>query len=312
MTIGPNSILIRPLSKKELDNKFFYYLFKSPFGQDLIKTITSGTTQSKFNKTNFRQLEIPIPPFQEQKQIVAILDEAFIAIDQAKANVKKNIQNAKELFQSKLNDIFSQMGNSWEKKSLEELATIKSGGTPSRAKLEYWDNDSIAWYSSGELNDLYTTEPKRYITNIGLENSNAKLFPKGSLLIGMYDTAALKMSIIDRHATFNQAICGLEPNGKINLIFILHAINAIKPEILKLRRGVRQKNLNQKKIKEINISIPNLDAQNDIVKKLELFNNKIEELNSRNFEKLNYLSEFKKSILQKAFAGELTNKMAEV
>ena len=120
--------------------------------------------------------------------------------------------------------------------------------------LVFWDNGHIPWYSSGELNNLYTVEPERFITQKGLENSNAKLFPKGSLLIGMYDTAALKMSIIDRDATFNQAIAGVRTTNTLNLQFLLHSINAIKYDLLQQRRGVRQKNLSLGKIK--NISIP--------------------------------------------------------
>ena len=64
--------------------------------------------------------------------------------------------------------------------------------------------------SSGELNDLFTTNPLRNLTTAGLGCSNAKLFPKGSLLIGMYDTAALKMSVLDRNGAFNQAIAGVK------------------------------------------------------------------------------------------------------
>ena len=152
----------------------------------------------------------------------------------------------------------------WEEKTLGEIAFVKSGGTPSRAKKEYWEGD-IAWYSSGELNDFYTKDPIRHINELAVNNSNAKLFPKGSLLIGMYDTAALKMSIIDREATFNQAIAGVKPNGKIDLTFVLHSINSIKTELLHLRRGVRQKNLNLGIIKKIPIPFPPLYEQKRIV-----------------------------------------------
>ncbi|MDM8566109.1 restriction endonuclease subunit S, partial [Candidatus Halobeggiatoa sp. HSG11] len=145
---------------------------------------------------------------------------------------------------------------------------LSGGGTPSRAKKEYWEGD-IAWYSSGELNDLYTKDPERHINELAVNNSNAKLFPKGSLLIGMYDTAALKMSIIDREATFNQAIAGVKPNDKIDLKFILYSINSIKSELLNLRRGVRQKNLSLEKIKKIPIPLPPLSEQKRIVSILD-------------------------------------------
>lgn len=307
-TVDTHVTIVRPLPDLFFKDFFGYALIK--IEEEITKSGEGASGQTELARTKLQNdFKISFPKsLTEQKQIVKILDQVFEGIDQAKINIEKNIENAKELFQSKLNEIFSQKGEGWEEKKLEKLSIIKSGGTPSRSKKEYWDESSIAWYSSGELNELFTKDPKRYITIEGLENSNAKVFPQGSLLIGMYDTAALKMSIIDRDASFNQAICGIEPNKDINLIFILHAINSIKPEILKLRRGVRQKNLNQKKIKEIRISIPKIEIQNAIVKKLELYQQKTQSLNSINIQKLNNLEELKKSVLQKAFAGELTGK----
>ena len=121
----------------------------------------------------------------------------------------------------------------------------------------------------------------------------------------MYDTAALKMSLINREATFNQAIAGVKPNDKIDLIFILHSINSIKPELLNLRRGVRQKNLSLEKIKNIPIFLPSLIEQQTIVQKLDALHTKTQKLETIYQQKINDLDELKKSILQKAFSGEL-------
>lgn len=156
------------------------------------------------------------------------------------------------------------MSDIWVKRRLGEIAEVQSGGTPLVSKRDNWGGD-IPWYSSGELNDTFTSNPERRITERGLEGSNAKLFPKGSLLIGMYDTAALKMSILDRDAAFNQAIAGVKPNSKIDLVFILNAINAKKESLLGQRRGVRQKNLSLAKIKDIEVDLPLLPEQQRIV-----------------------------------------------
>ncbi len=292
------------IPQKNLDNHYLFYFLKSNIV--LLNELGTGTTFKELSAKNLFGVQIPIPPLHEQKAIVALLDKAFAKIEQAKANIEQNIINAKELFQSKLNEIFSQKGEGWEERKLGELSLVKSGGTPSRARKEYWDEGHIPWYSSGELNDTFTTEPERHITNEGLENSNAKLFPKGSLLIGMYDTAALKMSIIDRDATFNQAIVGVEPRENLNLIFVLNAINAQKKDILKLRRGVRQKNLNLSKIKAIKIPIPIISMQNSKVEKLTALNTKIRKMEAKYNLKLLLLNELKKSLLQKAFSGKLT------
>ena len=118
------------------------------------------------------------------------------------------------------------------------------------------------------------------------------------------------MSILDRQATFNQAIVGVEPKSGLDLIFVMHSINYQKQEILSLRRGVRQKNLNQTKIKEINIFIPDFKDQKKIVSSLESLRNQIDSLQAIYNRKTQEITELKKSLLQKAFSGELTKSEA--
>lgn len=281
----------------------FYYLSRETFREEGRKNMTGAVGHKRVSREFIANYEIPLPPLPEQQRIVSILERCFAAIDKAKANAEQNLKNAKELFESYLQGVFEN-GN-WETKTLGEIAFVKSGGTPLRHKTEYWSGD-IAWYSSGELNNLYTTGPERHINELAIENSNAKLFLRGSLLIGMYDTAALKMSILDRDGTFNQAIAGVKPNPKIDLIFILHAINAIKPEILNLRRGVRQKNLSLEKIKNIPIPFPSLKEQQTIVRQLDALRVETQKLEAVYRKKIKDLEELRKSILQKAFSGQLS------
>lgn len=291
-------------NEKEID-KYFLYQYLSLFDWDLA---TEGDVKVKgktLNKAKLKEIKIHFPKsLQEQQRIVAVLDEVFEAIAKAKKNAEQNLRNARELFDSYLQSVFENRGDGWEDKKLGDIAFVKSGGTPSRAKKEYWEGN-IAWYSSGELNSLYTTESERYINDLAIDNSNAKLFPKGSLLIGMYDTAALKMSILDRDATFNQAIAGVKPNDKVDLVFVLHFINSIKPDLLNLRRGVRQKNLSLEKIKNIPICLPSLHDQQTIVTKLDALSAETKRLEAIYQKKIDDLGELKKSILQKAFNGEL-------
>ena len=152
----------------------------------------------------------------------------------------------------------------WEYKNLGDIAEVSSGGTPKRSEPSFWGGN-IPWYSSGELNNHFTSTSDEKITDVGLDGSNAKLFPKGSLLIGMYDTAALKMSILDRDGTFNQAIAGVKPNSNVDLSFVLYAISNIKPVLMAQRRGVRQKNLNKGQINKIPIPFIGINEQRRIV-----------------------------------------------
>ena len=288
----------------KIDKKFLYYWFD--WDTEKIKSDQgAGTTMIHVTKGSMEKRKLLLPSLPEQKRIVTILDEAFAGIDQAIANTEKNLASARGLFESALNTIFIQGGEDWKKTTLGNLSVVQSGGTPLRSKKEYWEGD-IAWYSSGELNQLKTSSPERHISQKGLANSTTKLFPKGSLLIGMYDTAALKMSILDSEGAFNQAIAGVNPNDQIDLQFVLYAINAIKPKILSLRRGVRQKNLNLSKIKNIPISLPNIELQAKVIGSIQTKKREIDLLVDLYKKKIQSLNELKQSLLQKAFSGELT------
>ncbi len=290
--------------RSNFNAEFIKYFLQSPDGQKRLGAQTGGSVQQVINLSDLRTIEIPLPSAAEQQRIVAILDEAFEAIAAARANAEQNRQNARALFESYLQSVFSLRGEGWIDSRLGEIAEVQSGGTPTVSQKDFWGGD-IPWYSSGELNHTFTSVPERHITADGLEHSNAKLFPKGSLLVGMYDTAALKMSILDRDGAFNQAIAGIKPNHRIDVEFILHAINAAKPKLLLERRGVRQKNLSLGKIKDISIPLPTLEIQRSIlvrIRKLAYETQRLQYLYQR---KIAALDELKQSLLQQAFSGQL-------
>ena len=292
------------LRQPKIDQDYLYYVLSSDLVYNQFDRLAAGSTVRNLNISLVQGVDIPFPPLPEQKRIVSILDEAFEGIATAKVNAEQNCKNARAIFDSHLSAVFKNKRGLWSEKQLGSLAEIQSGGTPTVSNKEYW-NGSIPWYSSGELNQTLTTTPERSITDSGLNASNAKLFPKGSLLIGMYDTAALKMSILDRDASFNQAIAGVKPNDAIDVEFIMHAINAEKSTLLLQRRGVRQKNLSLGKIKEILIPLPSRKEQQFAVSSLREVSDESNRLGSLYQRKLEVLDELKKSLLHKAFAGEL-------
>lgn len=297
-------IVFRP--DDNLNPEYLYYFLIQPSFRALGQSVMTGAVGHKRVPKEFiENTELPLPPIPEQQRIVAILDQAFADIEKARANAEKNLKNARELFDSYLQQVLSERGEGWETFDLGDIADVSSGGTPTKSTKDYW-NGSIPWYSSGELNELITRPSKEMVTDKGLNESNAKLFPKGSLLIGMYDTAALKMSLLDREGCFNQAIAGVKPNDEVNLVFIYHTINFLKSELLLLRRGVRQKNLNQSKIKSIPIGLPAVEEQNEVVLILQNLKAQSDRLVDVYTQKLLALDELKQSLLQKAFSGELT------
>ena len=177
-----------------------------------------------------------------------------------------------------------------------DVGTLKSGGTPSRAVPEYFDGD-IRWYSAGELNSLYLQDSVEHISEIGLKESSAKLFSKGTLMIGMYDTAAFKMGILTENASSNQACANLNPVSEYNAVWLYYLFDIMKPVFLNERQGVRQKNLSLSKIKEFEIPSALIYEQNefaDFVKQIDKSKLSVQQ----SLEKLETL---KKALMQKYF-----------
>jgi type I restriction enzyme, S subunit len=129
--VNNHAHVLRPKRDKLLDNWLIYFIEAI----DLAPYIT-GLTVPKLNQAKLKTINFPLPPLDEQKRIVAILDEAFAGIDQAIANTKKNIQNAKELFESYLNNIFTQKGEGWSERKLVDVCTLQRGfDLPKRLRI---------------------------------------------------------------------------------------------------------------------------------------------------------------------------------
>ncbi len=146
-------------------------------------------------------------------------------------------------------------------KKLEELGKWESGGTPSRKNSDYFKG-TIPWYSAGELNSLYLYDSNEKITENAIKESSAKLFKKGSLFVGMYDTAAFKMGIATSDCSSNQACANILPNKEVNVLWLYYILLEMKEFFLQNRRGVRQKNLNLGMIKGFEIPYATIDLQN--------------------------------------------------
>lgn len=314
-----NNNILRVRFKDYLIPKFVAYTFSSfEVIQDLEEMKSGTTSVVGIYYKSLKNLKIPIPPLPEQKRIVAILDEAFEAIDQAKANIEKNIQNAEELFQSKLNEVFSQKGDGWVEKKLGDLINVLNGyAFKSKEAIEKSDTQLLRmgnlYQNKLDLNrnpvfypDSYSEEYKKFVLN------------EGDLIMSLTGTVdkrdygyTVELPETEETLLLNQRIMKIiiERTDLINKSFLKNYLLSpvFLDKLYETASGTRQANLSSSKIMKIPIYYPsNIEFQKSIVDNLQSLRNETRQLIQNYTLGRNSLGELKKSILQKAFSGELT------
>ncbi len=277
--------LIRPKSEI-FNNEFFKYYLNSPIVKQKAKKSIKSSGVPNLNVKDVRGFNIPIPPLEEQQTIVAKLDQAFAAIDQAKANIEKNIANAKELFQSKLNQIFSQNGDGWVEKTLEKTFKLKSGdGLTSKMMIQdgeypvYGGNNIAGYY------DKFNFEHGVIVGRVGALCGNARFINE-------------KVWITDN------AFKLTEFKYEFDFKFLSYLLNF--KNLRSYARQAAQPVISNSSLKDVILNFPNsIETQQQIVNQLDQLQEQTNLLATKYQQKLANLEELKKSILEKAFKGEL-------
>ncbi|MFH6767472.1 restriction endonuclease subunit S [Gaetbulibacter aquiaggeris] len=294
------------IPKEGYDIDFIRYFLE---GLDFEDYRTGSTIPHIYYK-DYKNARFPLVGVNEQQQIVAILDEAFEAIDQAKANIEKNIENAKELFQSKLNDIFCQKGEGWVEKTLGEVCM--------KTKNIRWKDHKNKEYQYVDLSSV-SRETLEVTETVIINDKNApsrakKIIEKGDVIFATTRPTLKRATIIDKE--LDGQICStgfvvLRPNEKISAdwIFFYLLTSTFMDRMESLQRGASYPAVTDSDVKDSLLSVPTSKIiESKYVSLMGQLRENTNELVIQYQEKLNSLEELKKSILQKAFVGELTNK----
>lgn len=302
--------VIRIKSPQQTDfaylHRFLFFSYISG-ATETMQTHSTGIRNLKFDE--YKEIKVPLPPIPNQQRIVAILDEAFASIAKVKANTEQNLKNARELFESYLEDVFTNKGEGWKDKPLNEACLIVNGGTPDTSKAEYWNGEHL-WITPkdmGQLDGIYVDNTSRKITEEGLKNSSAKLLPPDSIILSSRAPIG-HLAINKRPISTNQGCKGLIPNKDISTLYLFYFLKRSVELLNNLGTGATFRELSSSKLAEVKIPIPKtINEQQSIVQKLEALSAESKKLQAIYQQKLNDLEELKKSILQKVFAGELRN-----
>jgi len=272
------------------DNIDLDYLYYNLISIDFKKYVTGAAIPHIYFKDYKSEpfLWMPIP---EQKRIVAILDKAFDAIDKAKSNAERNLKNAKELFESYLQNVFEVKGKGWEKKRFDNICILQRGfdlPTPSRRKGKY---PLVSSNGITDRIDLWKTKAPGVVT-------------------GRSGTIGNVHFIEENFWPLNTALFIKEFHGnyeKFIYYFLIHF------NLTKYSTGAGVPTLNRNNVHGELVWFPTtLNEQKIIVKNLDKLSKETKRLEEIYKKKIEELEELKKSILQKAFSGELKTKDVEI
>lgn len=304
MTLGPNSILVRPL-RNDFDIRYFYYYTVSKLGQQQIESICSATTQKKFNKTSYRSLQFPVPHIDFQKKIADILDKT----DELRQNDKKILDKYDQLAQSVFLEMFGDTKlnpQNWEIKFIEEICSEIVDCPHSTPKYV----DEVTEYPCVRTTELRNGSidwsSMKYLNREGYFERTSRLKPKhGDILYGRegsFGEAAIippntKMSLGQRVMLFR-------PKYEIiNSVYFLSLIRSrgLYEQAVSKTSGSTVGHVNIKDIRKFNCPLPPLNIQNRFAKLIESIEYQ-KQLSNQSHKKSEELFQ---SLLQSAFKGEL-------
>lgn len=243
---------------------------------------------------------------QDQKRIVAILDEVFSAIATAKANAEKNLKNAQELFESYLQSVFENKGEEWEEKELRELTTILGDGLHGTPK---YTTDGEYYFINGNNLSDGVIEFKDSTKRVSVEeyNKHKKNLTNRTVLVSINGTLGNVAFYNNEKVILGKSACYFNLKESVNKHYIRYILSS--PFFIKYAHkeatGATIKNVSLKTMREFCIPLPTIHEQVKIVQKLDSLSIETKRLESIYQQKISDLDELKKTILQKAFNGEL-------
>jgi type I restriction enzyme S subunit len=283
----------------QYDLRFLYYLLSTLDLPSLAKGVKPG-----INRNEVYSQKTKVPPLPEQKRIVAILDEAFDGIATAKANAEKNLQNARALFESQLQSVFSKRGDGWKEKAFSDVCEISSVLVDPQ-RNEYLDLPHVGGANiaskTGELLDMKTAREEGLI-------SGKFAFDKTMVLYSKIRPYLMKVARPEFRGLCSADIYPLSPKaGQLDRNYLFHLL--LSPEFTEYantgsaRAGMPK--INRSHLFAFRVHLPSVANQKQFAAKLDILHGETKRLESIYRQKLAALDELKKSLLHDAFRGAL-------
>ncbi|MBC8385227.1 MAG: N-6 DNA methylase [Candidatus Cloacimonetes bacterium] len=266
------ALKIKEEFKNQLIDKYLFFIFNQKI-IDLESVSYKAFGKSLNSDYLNREIKIPFPPLEIQEKIVSEIEE----IDKKEKGNDVRIENFNKNRQLQINSLFE----TERTEKLGKVCDIRSGGTPKTEVLQYWQNGKIQWLKSEVCNQDYVSSAKTFITQEGLDNSNARLFKPFTTLIALVGATKGKTSFLLIEAATNQNIAGLFPKNqkKLDPKFLYYSCISLYPIFFNLGK---YKMISSSFIKEMKIYIPPIDVQREFIKSIESLESEINKLKQEN------------------------------
>ena len=317
-----NVIWLKP--KVKINASYIFLLYKSQFVINQIKAMSSGTTVDTYTITNANNTLLPIPPLLEQKRIVHRIEFLFAKLDEAKEKIQQVLDGAEmrkaailhKAFTGELTKTWRKANgiseDSWESVKLKELGEFNRGKSKHRPRNDpRLFNGPYPFIQTGDVSSsgMYIQKHSQTLSEFGMQQS--RLFPKDTLCITIAANIG-KVAILTYDCCFPDSVVGFTPNERTFSKYMYYSMLKIQKEIEALAPAVAQKNLSLKLLLDVNVQIPSVEEQHTIVKIIERLLKHEKNVISASMRSIESIETMKKSILAKAFRGELgTNNPTE-
>lgn len=304
----------------------FEYLYRLlSIAEDALIALGNGTTYQELSGRSLANFKIPKPSLQEQNAIVSYIVARCAPIDEAISRHRQAIDKLEEYRRAVVVKAVTKgldsgvpmkdsgvtwigmIPTSWDVQRIKFVASLASGGTPSRDHQDYWDGN-IPWVTTGDLNGGEVTLTAEKITQLGLENSSAKIFSTGTVLVAMYGGAGTigKCGILVGDFAINQALCAIRCRSSLDPYYLLYQMHAIRPYWMRHAAGTRKDpNISQALISNERIVVPPYEEQLKIVSELNSICADIDDSIKRQNDIISKLEEYRRSLIHAAVTGRI-------
>ena len=311
LLMNTSVVRFRPLIEG-LSVRFLYWWVNTTQFISELKGYSTGTAIKNVGPTHIKKLFLSFPPLPEQERIVAMLDEAFAAIDTATANTEKNLANAKELFESFLDDQLTSTARDWSSSTIEQLCHIGDGNHSSKypKKSEMVTSGVPFIRGVNLLGGSISSDDMRYIT-VAKHATLKKGHLKADDILFTNRGEIGKVAIVDKRfdgANLNSQIAWLRSKGDVlpEYLFFFLQSRAMKQCYSKAKTGAALQQFTIRMLKAVQIKYPPFSEQKNIISIIQRAIADCDAVYALAESKQTHIFNLKQSLLQKAFTGELT------